>query len=143
MSNDLTPRVILLGQINSSFGPLLLDTNGRVVVVSDGQGLLVRQQGNTDFNVVQQTLAHTDTTAAVTATASQPLATNTIRRRLLMRNTGAQNIFFNFGGTATAVAGRPFLLPNESLILDNPAPTNALSVICAAGQTSTLWLLTA
>lgn len=143
MSGDLTPRVIVLGVSGSFFAPLLLDGSGRVTITADGTGLLVRQQGNTDFNVVQQALTHTDTVASVTAVASQALAASTTRRRALLRNTGAQNIFFNFGGTATAVAGRPFLLPNESLLLDNPVPTNALSVICAAGQTSTLWILTA
>lgn len=77
-------------------------------------------------------------TASVTQTASTALASDSDRSFLLIQNIGSNDIWFAFGATAVATTGGFKLTSGSTLLLDIKVIKKDLSVICAAGQTSTL-----
>lgn len=85
--------------------------------------------------------SYTTTTPAVTAAASTALQAKPTRSSLEIINTGSSVVYLSFGGTAAATAAHIPLAAGESWYPSGPCPTNAVSAICAGGESSTLVIL--
>ena len=83
--------------------------------------------------------SYTTTTPSVTDASSQALAAKATRSSLEIINTGSSTVYLAFGATATT-GGLP-LSAGASWYPAGPCPTNAITAICAGGESSTLLIL--
>lgn len=93
-------------------------------------------RGNTTGGVFTNVAATpTVTTVSVTTSSTSVLASNAARKKLILSNVGANNIWINMAG-GTALNTNMLLAPNQTIIDDTWVSTTAITAIAATGATN-------